>query len=168
MEAMLMPGAMVVQSVPLQALSPLIVVVLGRGLMSTVVISVLVTFFPSVVLMTAGLREVPQSALDVMASITASQWTVLRKVRIPAAVPSLFAAARIAAPRALLGVLVAEYIATGRGIGYLLLKSKQQSQWGLVWASVVLITVVSVTAYALVGQLERRALQKYAPGHLAA
>ena len=168
LEAVLMPGAMVFQSVPLQAMSPLIVVVLGRGLMSLVFVAVLVTFFPSVVLMTFGLREVSPQALDVMASVKASEWTVLRKLRIPAAVPSLFAAARIAAPRALLGVLVAEYIATGRGIGYLLLKSKNQSQWTLVWASVVLITGISVAVYAIVGQFERRALKKYAPGHLTA
>jgi len=62
---------------------------------------------------------------------------------------------------------VAEYIATGRGIGYLVLESKQQSQWGLVWASVALITVVSVASYSVVGQFERRALMRYAPGHLA-
>jgi ABC-type nitrate/sulfonate/bicarbonate transport system permease component len=167
LEALLMPGAMVFQSVPLQALSPLIVVVLGRGLSSLVLVSVLVTFFPSVVLMTFGLRNVSPQALDVMASLRASEWTVLRKLRVPAAVPSLFAAARIAAPRALLGVLVAEYIATGRGIGYLLLRSKQQSQWILVWAAAVLITGICVAVYAVVGQFEKRALRRYAPGHLA-
>jgi len=163
-QATVMPVAMVLQSVPLQALAPLIVVVLGRGLVSTVTVAVLVVFFPCVVLIAFGLRSTPTAALDVFHALNASESQVMFKLRIPAAIPQFVAAARIGLPTALMGVLVAEFLASGSGIGYLLANARQDSQYGTVWAATVLVTLVSVILYASVGTLDRIVTAWYVDG----
>jgi sulfonate transport system permease protein len=160
-QATLMPIAMVLQSVPLQALAPLIVVVLGRGLFSTVTVAVLVTFFPAVVLIAFGMRAVPPTAIDVFKAMNAPERTIMLKLRLPAALPQVLAAARIGFPSALMGVLVAEYLASGSGIGYLLANARQDSEYGTVWAATILITIVSVLLYAVVGWFDRWALTRF-------
>lgn len=157
----LMPIAMALQSVPLQALAPLLVVVLGRGLVSTVAVAVLVIFFPAVVLVAGGLRSVPATALDVFHSMSAPERMVLVKLRLPAALPQLLAAARIGLPTALMGVLVAEFLASGSGIGYLIANARQDSLYGTVWAATVLVTLVSVLLYSAVGWVDRLALRRF-------
>ena len=71
----------------------------------------------------------------------ASRITTLRKVQFPGALPALFASARIAAPLALIGALLAEWLATGQGVGYLMLTSSNQGDYDMMWASVVLVVV---------------------------
>jgi ABC-type nitrate/sulfonate/bicarbonate transport system permease component len=162
-ERAIMPFALVAQSIPLAALTPLLVLLLGRGLVATVVVSVLVTFFPSLVNLTKGMRAASPELLDLLRTYDASRWTTLRRVRVPTALPGLFAAARVSAPRALLGVLIAEYLATGVGVGWMLNLAKTRSEFALVWSGAVMITMLSVLAYSLVGWLERLMLARYAP-----
>ncbi|MDT5168189.1 MAG: hypothetical protein QOD02_1511 [Mycobacterium sp.] len=161
---LIMPLAMVLQSVPLQAMTPLIVVILGRGMFASVVVAVLVCFFPSVVLITFGLRDVPRSAVDVFHSMNASELTQIAKLRTPAALPKIFGAARIGLPGALMGVLVAEYLATGQGVGFMLSYSAAQSKYTGLWAATVIITVISVAMYTGVARAERWAQRRYG-GH---
>jgi ABC-type nitrate/sulfonate/bicarbonate transport system permease component len=164
LQSLLMTFAMVLQAVPLQAMTPLIIVVLGRGIVAAVSVAVLVTLFPSVVLMAAGLRDVPRSATDVFHYLSASEVTQVRKLRTPAALPKIFAAARLGLPGALMGVLVAEYLATGQGVGFILSNSAALGHYGKLWTAVVIITVISVVMYAAVSRAERWANRVYAGG----
>jgi ABC-type nitrate/sulfonate/bicarbonate transport system permease component len=161
LERLMMPMAMVLQSVPLQAMTPLIVVVLGRGAFASSTVAVLVCFFPSVVLMTFGLRDVPQSAVDVFHCVNAGEFTQIRKLRTPAALPKIFGAARIGLPGALMGVLTAEYLATGQGVGFVLANSAALSKYSKLWTATVIITLVSVVLYAVVARAERWAQRTY-------
>lgn len=154
-ESAILPVALILQSVPLQAFSPIIVLVVGRGLTVVLVISVIVSFFPTVVLATNGLRQVSDQSLHLFHGANASPLQILVKLRLPAALPSLVAAAKIAVPAAVLGVLVAEFIATGNGIGHTLAFGQATSSFDLVWASAAAMTVVTVLAYTLVNGLER-------------
>ena len=115
-----MPIAMVLRSVPLVAMTPLIVLVFGRGLMAVTVIAGIVTFFPTLVNVTLALRATPQESIDLCRAYGASPRHTLRKVQVPSALPALFASLRIAAPLALVGALLAEWLATGQGLGYLI------------------------------------------------
>jgi sulfonate transport system permease protein len=166
-ERAVMPFALIVQSIPLVALAPLLVLLFGRGLLATVMVSVLVTFFPSLVAITHGLRSASSQLIDVLRTCDASRLTVLLRVQVPSAIPSLFAAARLSAPRALLGVLIAEYLATGVGVGWMLNLAKTRSEFTLVWAAAAVITVISVVAYVVVGWFERVMLRRYAPDVLS-
>jgi ABC-type nitrate/sulfonate/bicarbonate transport system permease component len=158
-----MPVALVLQAVPLSAVTPMLLVVFGRGLLGTTVICAIVTFFPTLVNVTVGFTWVPASALDVLESLGAGRWTVLRKAQVPCAIPAFLASARIAIPRALAGALLAEWIATGRGIGYLMLQSKITYRYAQLWSAVVLSTVTMLAVYSVVSAVERRVLTRYAP-----
>src|SRR5262249_28108799 len=109
LERAIMPTAIVFRSIPIVAMAPLIALVFGRGLLGTTVVVGLVTFFPTLVLVVTGLRSAPERACEVITSFGGSRIAALRKVRIPYALPALFAAARIAAPAAIGGATLAEW-----------------------------------------------------------
>ncbi len=153
-ERALMPVAMVVRSVPLVAMTPLLVLVFGRGLLGVTVIVAVVVFFPALVTVVFGLRSAPAQATDLVRAYGGGSWTVLRMVALPSALPALFAAARISVPGAIVGALLAEWLATGTGLGYQMLKDASTFAYAHLWSSVVVLTVVSVLLYYLVGAVE--------------
>jgi ABC-type nitrate/sulfonate/bicarbonate transport system permease component len=162
-EAAFLPIAMVIRSVPLVAMTPVITLVFGRGLLGTTVVSGIVVFFPSLVIMVFGLRSAPRQAADLCRAYGGSPLMTLRKVAVPSALPSIFASARIAVPGALIGALLAEWLATGKGLGAQMLTDGSTFGYDDLWASVVVITVLSVLIYAAVGVLETVVLSRFGP-----
>ena len=106
-EQTFMPVAMTLRSVPLVAMTPLIALIFGRGLMCVTVIAGIVTFFPTLVNVTLALRSTPQASIDLFRAYGAGPVKTLRKVQLPNALPAIFASLRIAAPLALIGALLA-------------------------------------------------------------
>lgn len=153
-----MPIALVTQTMPLVALTPLLVLMLGRGPAVILWITISVTFFPAFVTMAQGLLLVPRAALDVPRAYGASIFRQLRLVSVPASLPYLFAATRLTVPRALLGVMIAEWLATGTGLGNLLNQSRGYLDYGMIWAVAVISVLISVLFYQIVVALERRTL----------
>ena len=162
-EAAFLPVAMIIRSVPLVAMTPVITLVFGNGLLATTVVSGVVVFFPSLVIMVFGLRSAPRQAADLCRAYGASPWMTIRKVALPSALPSIFASARIAVPGALVGALLAEWLATGKGLGNQMLQDGSTFLYGDLWACVVVVTVVSVLIYAAVGVLESVVLARFGP-----
>jgi ABC-type nitrate/sulfonate/bicarbonate transport system permease component len=162
-EQAFLPIAMVLRSVPLVAMTPIITLVFGRHLAGVTIIAGIVVFFPSLVNIVFGLRSTPRAAADLVTAYGGSAFTVLRKVAIPNALPALFASARIAVPGAIIGALLAEWLATGKALGYYMEHSQQVFDYGGVWASVVVITAVSVALYGVVGIIETIVLARYGP-----
>jgi ABC-type nitrate/sulfonate/bicarbonate transport system permease component len=161
-EQTFMPVALLLSSVPLVAMTPLIALIFGRGLMGVTVIAGIVTFFPTLVNVTLALRATPQASTDLCHAYGAGAFTTLRKVQFPSALPAVFASLRIAAPLALVGALLAEWLATGKGLGYLMLQSQTLSNYPLVWTSVATVTAYSFLLYTFVSWLERIVLDRYA------
>jgi len=155
-----LPVALVTQTMPLVALTPLLVLMLGRGPALTLWVTVSVTFFPAYVLMAQGLAQVPQGAMDVTHAYGAKGWREMRLISIPASLPWAFAATRLTVPRALLGVMIAEWLATGRGLGGLLNQSRGYMDFGMIWSIATLTVVLSVTLYHAVLTVERRILRR--------
>lgn len=151
----LMPIALVTQTMPLVALTPLLVLIFGRGIAVTVAITVSVTFFPAYVTLAQGLLLVPKAAFELVRAYGASGWKELRMVALPASLPWLFAAARLAVPRALLGVMIAEWLATGRGLGNLLNQSRGYLDYGMIWTVALVSVLVSVVLYQIAITAER-------------
>ena len=154
-----LPVALVTQSMPLVALTPLLVLLLGRGVAVTLWITISVTFFPAYVLLAQGLAQVPQAILELPRAYGARAWAELRLVAIRAALPWLFAAMRLAVPRALLGVMIAEWLATGKGLGNLLNQSRGQLDFTMIWTVALVSVLISVGLYQVVLALERRVLR---------
>lgn len=159
----LMPIAMVLRSVPLVAMTPLIVLIFGRGLTAVTVIAGIVTFFPTLVNVTLALRATPRESIDLLRAYGASPLKTLLKVQIPSSMPALFASLRIAAPLALVGALLAEWLATGKGLGYSILQASALSDYSGLWARVVLVTMYSVLLYKIIGGVEVLVLRRFSP-----
>lgn len=153
-----LPVALVTQTMPLVALTPLLVLMLGRGTALTLWVTISVTFFPAYVMLAQGLAQVPQSAMELPRAYGASAWRELRLVSIPASMPWLFAATRLTVPRALLGVMIAEWLATGKGLGNLLNQSRGYLDFGMIWSVAATTVVLSVVFYQMVLWAERRVL----------
>jgi ABC-type nitrate/sulfonate/bicarbonate transport system permease component len=161
-EQTVMPIAMVLRSVPLVAMTPLIALIFGRGLMCVTVIAGIVTFFPTLVNVTLALRATPQSSIDLFRAYGAGPASTMRKVQLPNALPAIFASLRIAAPLALVGALLAEWLATGQGLGYLMLQAESLSNYNMLWSTVVLVTAFSLLIYTAISGIERRVLARFA------
>jgi ABC-type nitrate/sulfonate/bicarbonate transport system permease component len=158
-----LPVAMIVRSVPLIAMTPLITLVFGRALLATTVICGIVVFFPALVNIVSGLRSASPQATDLVRAYGGSTWTTMRKVMIPSALPSFFTAARVSAPAAIVGALLGEWLATGKGIGYQLLRDVTTFDSDDLWASVVVVTLASLLIYSLINVLERFVLARFGP-----
>jgi sulfonate transport system permease protein len=156
----LMPVALVTQTMPLVALTPLLVLMLGRGTGLTLWVTISVTFFPAFVTIAQGMLMVPRAALDLPRAYGASRWQTLLLVAIPASLPYLFAAARLAAPRALLGVMIAEWLATGKGLGNLLNQSRGYLDYGMIWTVAAVSVLIAVAFHQCVVLIERWALPR--------
>jgi ABC-type nitrate/sulfonate/bicarbonate transport system permease component len=160
-EQTVMPIAMVLRSVPLVAMTPLITLVFGRGLMGVTVIAGIVTFFPTLVNVTLALRATPQASIDLFRAYGAGPLKTLRKVQLPNALPAIFASLRIAAPLALIGALLAEWLATGHGLGYLMLQSSSLSNYNMLWSTAALVTAYSMVLYASISAIEKQVLARF-------
>ncbi len=163
LEQTLMPVVMVLRTAPIVAMTPLITLLFGNGLPTVFVIGTIIVFFPSLVNVVFGLRSAPPESIDLMVSYGASRWDVLRKVQLPSALPAFFASARIAVPSAIIGALVAEWLATGQGMGYQMLISSTTFDYAGLWTSVVVLTVVSIVIYGVVGIIESVVLGRFMP-----
>jgi ABC-type nitrate/sulfonate/bicarbonate transport system permease component len=152
---MLMGPAMTLQSVPLVAMTPLIVLIFGRNLMSIAVIGGIVTFFPTLVNLTLALDRTPKDAVDLMRVFGASRFETLSNVQVPNALPALFASLRTAAPLAITGAMLAEWLATGSGLGFSIASDVATSDYGALWTRVALATLFSLTLYQGIGYVEQ-------------
>jgi len=159
----LMPICLLLQSMPLVALTPVVVIVLGRDLVTVLAICASVTFFPAFVTISQGLASAPPATLTLMRSVDASTFTTLWRVRLPTAVPHLLAAASLAAPRCILGVMIAEYLAVGGGLGFLLAESRGKLSFGMMWAIAAIVVALSVAIYRLVAVAEHWAIRRFGP-----
>ena len=151
----ILPAAMLLQSMPLIALVPLVLLLFGRDTAASVVIAVLVVFFPAYVMLAQGFALVPRPARELVQVYGGNRTTELVLVSVPYAASYLFAAAKLVAPRALLGVMVAEWLLSGKGLGNLLNTSRGLLDYDMVWAGAVISILISVAAYETVSMIER-------------
>lgn len=161
LETGIMPFAIALRSVPLVALTPLLALVFGRGLLAVSILVGLVTFFPTLVNVLMGLKSAPQPACDVVRALGGSAVTVARKARLMYAVPALSASARIALPAAVTGATLAEWLATGKGIGNLLLRAGEGGDYLTLWSAGVLVVILVLVLYALLGVIDRLLTRRF-------
>ncbi|MDO9397355.1 MAG: ABC transporter permease subunit [Herbiconiux sp.] len=165
-ERVLTPLAVALRSVPIIVLIPVLILALGRGLGGVVAITAIVTFFPTLANTQGGLKRVPSDAFTLMRSYDAGTWTTLWRLQLPYTLPAIFASARIAAPTAVLAATLAEWLATGDGLGHYIVTSRAHSDYTGLWAGAVVLTAVSLVFYSLISWAERTVLARYAPSQL--
>ena len=156
-----MPLALLLRSVPLVAIAPVIILITGRGTPASVaVIGSIVVLFPALASIMFGLSRASKESLDLVHVYGGGRATQLRKVNVPGALPSLFAAARVSVPGAVTGALLAEWLSTGQGIGGMIQKFSASARFDELWASVALITIVTLLLYNIVQVVENVVLAR--------
>ena len=135
---------------PIVAIAPLLVQAFGRGVVGTTTTVAIMTFFPTLVACSYGLRQTPGQVLDLYAVYDTGRIRTLLSAQIPAMVPAFFAAARIAVPATVLAATVAEWLATGTGIGNLMALAAVNSRYATLWSCVVVVTTIAAIAYGVV------------------
>ncbi|MGB1773152.1 MAG: ABC transporter permease [Arenicellales bacterium] len=169
----LMPWIIASQTVPILALAPMIIVVLGSigitGLFPKSVISMYLCFFPVVVGMVKGLRSPEPILIDQMRTYSASSAQVFFKLRLPASIPFLFASLKVAIALSVVGAIVAELPTGGQGgLGARLLSGSYYGQITMIWSALIVASVVSALLVTAVGRMERIALRKLNGGQAVA
>ncbi len=150
------PYAVALKSTPLIAIAPLLVLWFGNGVLSKIVMSALVAFFPVLVNAVNGLTAVDPEALDLMKSLSASRFQVLRKIRIPNAAGYIFAALKIASSLAVVGAVIGEFTGASVGIGHLINTSSYYLEIPLMFAAIVMISLGGVLFFGVIASLEKR------------
>jgi len=158
------PYAVALKSTPLIAIAPLLVLWFGNGLLSKIVMSALVAFFPVLVNSAIGLTAVDPEALDLMRSLSASRWQVLTKIRIPNSLSYLMAGLKIASSLAVVGAVIGEFTGATEGIGHLINTSSYYLETPLMFAGVAMISLGGVLFFGLMAYLERKIVFWQGPG----
>ena len=143
------------QTIPIVVLAPILVILLGYGLLPKVVIVALICFFPIVVNGLDGLRLVDDDFIHMMRTLDATRWAIFRKVEFPGALPSIFSGMRVAATFAAIGAVFGEWAGASQGLGYLIQASTPNLQTARIFAAIVLLTLIAMALFGLVSLLER-------------
>lgn len=156
LERSLFPVAQTIRSIPVVALAPLFLLWFGNGLAPKVITAALICFFPTLVNTYRGLTSVDRLHVELMHSLAASPTKTFWTIRWPAALPYLFSALKIASATAIIGALVAEWIGSDRGLGYLVVTSTYEYRVEQLWATIVITAALAIVAFEVIAFAERR------------
>lgn len=149
------PILVVVQSTPIVAVAPIIIVVLGSGDAPRIVITCLITFFPLVVSTATGLMATPPELIELSRSLRAPVWREITQIRLPYAVPYIFSALKISITLAVIGAVVAEFVAAEKGIGYFIQFATSFFKLPQAWAGLAILVLMSLILFQLVALVQR-------------
>lgn len=152
----LYPILIVVQSTPIVAVAPIIVVTLGASDLPRIVITFLITFFPILVSTVTGLQTTPAELIELSRSLRAGRTREILHVRLPYAVPHLFSALKISTTLSIIGAVVAEFVAAEKGLGFFIAFSTSNFRIPTAFAGLVVLVAISLSLFRLVGWLQRR------------
>jgi NitT/TauT family transport system permease protein len=149
------PILLALQSVPKVAIAPLLLLWIGFGALPKILVVFLVCFFPIVVATATGLTSAPPALMDLIRSLSASQYQTFVKIRFPTAMPHIFVGLKIAITFAVIGAVIGEFVGSESGLGYLILVSSSQSRTPLAFAALFVLTIMSIILYYAVEFIER-------------
>jgi NitT/TauT family transport system permease protein len=159
----LYPLIVLMQSVPKIAIAPVLLLVLGHGEFPKVIVAFLVAFFPVVVDTATGLAATPPELLDLSRSYRASALKTFVKVRLPMAMPFVFAGAKVAITLSVIGAVVGEFVGSDEGLGYVILSATSYWKTELAFSSMILLSVMAIVLFGAVSLVERLACPWLAP-----
>lgn len=152
---LLFPLFVTLNMVPKVALGPLVIVWMGYGIVCNILITFSLCLFPVLLNTARGLREVEPELLDLVHTLKGSRWQVFAKIQLPGALPYIFSGMKVAAILAVAGAVVGEFIASERGLGYLMIQVQSTLDTPAMLMAVVLLTLLGVALYWVCLGLER-------------
>lgn len=159
-----LPFAVAANAIPIIAIAPVFNAWFGvTNPLSKMMIAALLVFFPVMINVTRGLTQVDASSLELMRSYAASDWTILRKVRLPNALPFFMTALKLATTLSLIGAIVGEYFGGASNvIGRVVVQSASALRFDVTWAAILLAAVTGVVFYLVIAGLERAVIPWHA------
>ena len=155
------PLLVVSQTIPIVAIAPLLAIWFGYGIWPKIIVVGLICFFPIVVNTADGLRSADPDAVSLLRTMGASQRDILRIVRIPGALPSVFSGVKIAITYSVVGAILGEWVGASRGLGIFMLRSTNSFRTDWVFASIGITSMLSLVLFGIVAAVERLALPWY-------
>ncbi len=155
LEKIVSPFIIASQSLPIFAIAPFVLIILGNGFWSNALMGALVAFFPMLVNMIAALRNISVEQRQVMQSYAATSRQIFFKLELPATLPYIFGSVRVGITLSVIGVLVVELFWADRGIGFLLNFARGQFDTPLLFAGILALILMNLTMYISVALLQR-------------
>ncbi len=155
----LLPVLIASQAIPVFAIAPILMLWLGYGIASKVVMAAIIIFFPVTTCCYDGLRNTPTGYLDLAKTMGATKWERLRHIQLPAALPTLASGIRVAVVIAPIGAVVGEWVGSSAGLGYLMLQANARMIIDEMFAALFILAVLSISLYFITDKL----LKKWIP-----
>lgn len=162
-ERSLYPYVLSVKMTPIIAIAPFLVVWFGVGILSKIATVVVICFFPILVNTIKGLKLVDNEALDLFDSLSANKWQIFLKLRLPNSFPYIFQALKMAAPLAIVGALVGEFVGGNKGIGYIILTYTTLFETTKAFSAIIVIIIVGILFFGLISLIEKMVTRSKEP-----
>jgi NitT/TauT family transport system permease protein len=151
----LYPLLVLTQSIPKVAIAPIIVVAVGAGETSRVIVAFLIAFFPLVISIATGLLAVPPELVELGRSLRATKMQELWRIRLPYAVPFVFSGLKLSITFAVIGAVVGEFVAADQGLGYQILSATAFFKTSIAFGAVVILSIIGIVLFQAVVLVER-------------
>jgi NitT/TauT family transport system permease protein len=151
----LMPFLVFVNTLPKVAVAPLFLLWLGYGILPNVLIGALIGFFPVVINTAVGLSQIDQDLLDLGRVFNSPKWKVFAKIRLPNAYPYILSSLKVTATAAVVGAIVGEFVASQRGLGYVIITTQSSMNTPVAFAALVWISILGLVLFGMVAMLAR-------------
>jgi len=152
---LILPVFVFVNSLPIIAIAPIILLWFGYGLWTNVFIAFLVSFFPVVINTATGLHAVDEDLLDLVRYLHGTKWQVFVKIRFPNALPYLFSGLKVCSTMCVVGAIVGEFIASDRGLGYIIINSQYTMDSPPIFSALIVVSVIGVILFGAVSFFEK-------------
>ncbi|RPJ08725.1 MAG: ABC transporter permease [Deltaproteobacteria bacterium] len=149
-----LPLFIFVNSLPIIAIAPIILLWFGYGILTNVLIAFLVSFFPIIINTATGLNAVDEDLLDLVRYLHGSKRQIFLKIRFPNSLPYLFTGLKICSTMCVVGAIVGEFIASDRGLGYIIINSQYTMDTPPIFAALIVVSVIGVALFEVVALME--------------
>ncbi|MEK1852559.1 MAG: ABC transporter permease, partial [Phyllobacterium sp.] len=156
LQAAYFPVVLFFNTIPILALSPIIILIFGLGMTPKIVIAAVICFFPTLVNMIRGLDSASSNEHELFHVLSATRWETFWRLRFPRSLPMLFASLRIASATAVIGAIVGEWIGSDKGLGALIIQATFNYQSDRLYAAIVLSSALSIILFMIVALFERK------------
>ena len=157
-ERVIYPYLIVIQTTPKVAIAPLFIIWFGFGMTSKVIIAGIISFFPILVNVIAGLRSTDPQRIELMRSLRATRWQIFKMVMLPSALPMIFAGLQVAIIFSLLGAIVGEFVGSKEGLGNLIMQMNINLDTAGVFAVLVCLSSIGISLHLIMSWIQRKLL----------
>ena len=155
-EAGFHPFVIALQTTPIIAMAPLLVLWFGTDVGSKIAAAALVSFFPTIVNGTKGLKSIDRESLDLFRSLSATRWQIFTKLRLPNALPFLFPALKTSSALSVIGAIVGEFVGANKGIGYVILASTYHLETVQMFTGIIMSAAAGMFFFGIVSVIEKK------------